>query len=92
MLGNLLAGTEESPGQVLTKGGKKVKVVRGMAGYGANLSNREKQNMKKDAIIEKYDVCVDKPNWENDLVQMQRRRFLQVLGILGFWRGNIVLP
>lgn len=52
MLGNLLAGTEESPGQTLVKNGKKVKIIRGMAGYGANISNREKQQMKKDDIFD----------------------------------------
>ena len=52
MLGNLLAGTEESPGQTLVKNGKKIKIIRGMAGYGANLSNREKQQMKKDDIFD----------------------------------------
>jgi hypothetical protein len=52
MLGNLLAGTEESPGEVLVKNGKKIKVIRGMAGYGANLANRQKQAMKKDDIFD----------------------------------------
>ncbi len=52
MLGNLLAGTDESPGQVLVKNGKKTKIIRGMAGYGANISNREKQQMKKDDIFD----------------------------------------
>lgn len=52
MLGNLLAGTEESPGEVLVKNGKKIKIIRGMAGYGANLANRQKQAMKKDDIFD----------------------------------------
>lgn len=52
MLGNLLAGTEESPGQTLVKNGKKIKIIRGMAGYGANLSNREKQQMKAQDIFD----------------------------------------
>jgi len=48
MLGSLLAGTDESPGNTLFKGGKKVKVVRGMAGFGANVSKtiREKEKEK----------------------------------------------
>jgi len=37
MLGSLLAGTEESPGIPFIKNGKKYKVVRGMASFGANL-------------------------------------------------------
>lgn len=42
MLGNFLAGTDESPGKILVKDGKRVKLVRGMSGYGANLSRKEK--------------------------------------------------
>jgi IMP dehydrogenase len=55
MLGNLLAGTDESPGQLLVKNGKKTKIIRGMAGYGANISNREKQQMKK---VERFCLAV----------------------------------
>jgi len=39
----LLAGTDESPGQTIFKGGKKIKIIRGMAGYGANMANRQRQ-------------------------------------------------
>lgn len=35
MCGNLFAGTDESPGSVITRGGKKVKVFRGMASRAA---------------------------------------------------------
>lgn len=35
MCGNLFAGTDESPGSVVTRGGKKVKVFRGMASRSA---------------------------------------------------------
>merc|ERR1712137_190813 len=48
MLGSLLAGTDESPGKTLVKGGKKVKVVRGMAGYGANMSKNKRTTGKDD--------------------------------------------
>jgi len=48
MMGNLLAGTDESPGQTLFKGGKKVKIVRGMAGYGANMSDRQRRKLNDD--------------------------------------------
>eukprot|EP01095_Lingulamoeba_sp_RSL-Kostka_P000226 TRINITY_DN10349_c0_g1_i1.p1 TRINITY_DN10349_c0_g1~~TRINITY_DN10349_c0_g1_i1.p1 ORF type:complete len:497 (-),score=236.46 TRINITY_DN10349_c0_g1_i1:205-1695(-) len=50
MVGSLLAGTDESPGKTLVKGGKKVKVVRGMAGYGANMAKRQKQTGKDDVF------------------------------------------
>ena len=38
MVGRLVAGCDEGPGKVLLKDGKRVKIYRGMAGYGANLS------------------------------------------------------
>lgn len=43
MLGNMLAGTDEAPGRVLVKDGKKVKIIRGMAGFGANISKAERE-------------------------------------------------
>lgn len=48
MLGNLLAGTDESPGQTIIKEGRKFKVYRGMAGFGANMSKRERDGVEKD--------------------------------------------
>eukprot|EP00727_Mastigamoeba_balamuthi_P014249 m51a1_g9447 inosine-5 -monophosphate dehydrogenase, putative (482) ;mRNA; r:484835-486651 len=50
MLGSSLAGTDESPGQVLVKDGKKVKVLRGMAGYGAAISRREHAGQRGDVF------------------------------------------
>ncbi len=44
MLGSLLAGTDESPGIPLIKNGKKFKVVRGMASYGAKFGREAKEN------------------------------------------------
>lgn len=44
MVGRLIAGCDESPGQVLLKDGKRVKIYRGMAGYGANLSKAQRLN------------------------------------------------
>jgi IMP dehydrogenase len=38
MLGRLVGGCEESPGKVMYKEGKLVKIFRGMAGLGANIS------------------------------------------------------
>jgi len=38
MLGRLVAGAEESPSRVMYREGKLVKVYRGMAGLGANVS------------------------------------------------------
>ena len=50
MLGSLLAGTDESPGTMLTKDGKKVKMVRGMAGLAANLSKAQREKQKADGV------------------------------------------
>ncbi|MBS3119180.1 IMP dehydrogenase [Candidatus Woesearchaeota archaeon] len=43
MLGNLLAGTEESPGTVVLREGKKYKIYRGSAGYGTALSRKQQK-------------------------------------------------
>jgi IMP dehydrogenase len=51
MLGNMLAGTEESPGHVLVKDGRKVKVVRGMAGIGANVSKASREKSSEEADV-----------------------------------------
>lgn len=51
MLGNMLAGTDESPGRVLVKDGKKVKIIRGMAGYGANISKAEREKQTDDDVF-----------------------------------------
>jgi IMP dehydrogenase len=40
MVGNLLAGTQESPGMVVTRNGARVKVIRGMASAGAAAARR----------------------------------------------------
>jgi len=41
MLGNLLAGTDESPGAPVIRNGRRYKVVRGMASLTANVDRRE---------------------------------------------------
>jgi len=62
MLGSLLAGTDESPGNTIIKGGKKVKVIRGMAGYGANIAknqrDKEKEKDPYDLIPEGVEAVV----------------------------------
>ncbi len=50
MLGSVLAGTDESPGDLLIKDGRQVKIIRGMAGYGANMSKRERENVRSDVF------------------------------------------
>ena len=52
MLGSLLAGTDESPGFPLIKNGKKFKVYRGMASYGARLGRYAKQNNNENNVLD----------------------------------------
>ena len=48
MLGSMLAGTDESPGKPIIKNGKKIKIVRGMASYGAKLGRDAKSKKEGD--------------------------------------------
>jgi IMP dehydrogenase len=41
MLGNLLAGTDQSPGAAVIRDGRRYKVVRGMASLTANIARKE---------------------------------------------------
>lgn len=52
MLGNLLSGTEETPGRVLHKDGKQFKIYRGMASFGAaaGRAEMEKGEWQEDAL------------------------------------------
>ena len=43
MLGGLLAGTEESPGSSVLRGGRSYKVIRGMASLGATLGREARE-------------------------------------------------
>lgn len=43
MLGRMIAGSDESPGSVLVREGKRLKRIRGMAGAEANISNASRQ-------------------------------------------------
>lgn len=47
MLGRTLASTEESPGEIIFRNGKRFKYVRGMASTMANLSKQEKTTNKR---------------------------------------------
>jgi IMP dehydrogenase len=44
MLGGFIAGTTETPGHIMIKGNKKVKLIRGMAGRISNLNKSIKNN------------------------------------------------
>lgn len=59
MMGNILAGTDESPGMVLMKNGRKYKVSRGMASLGANINRREtKTEDAADYVAEGVEAMV----------------------------------
>lgn len=59
MLGSMLAGFDESPGDIIDKNGKKCKMIRGMAGTLANISkserNGENKNERKSIVSEGAD-------------------------------------
>jgi IMP dehydrogenase len=48
MLGNFLSGTDETPGQIIIKDNKKMKMVRGMAGIISNFKKKQKLNENTD--------------------------------------------
>jgi IMP dehydrogenase len=48
MIGSLLAGTDESPGLLVTRNGTKYKIYRGMASLTATLSRKKKEKPKED--------------------------------------------
>ena len=50
MVGSLLAGTDESPGAAVVRGGRRFKVVRGMASLSANVERKaiERQDQLED--------------------------------------------
>jgi IMP dehydrogenase len=50
MIGNMLAGTTESPGTVVNRGGTRVKVFRGMASAGAAAARRAIDGDARDVI------------------------------------------
>ncbi len=50
MLGSILAGTDESPGKVITKDGKKYKEYRGMGSLGAMESNQSSDRYQQKNV------------------------------------------
>lgn len=59
MLGRTLASTEESPGQIIYRNGKRFKYIRGMASTMASLSNQEKTKKIKQDISSMTSEGVD---------------------------------
>ena len=52
MVGTLLAGTDEAPGNIVTRNGRKYKVTRGMASLGANAARKIKENPLDEKVLE----------------------------------------
>lgn len=68
MLGKSLAGTTESPGNIIYKSGKRFKYYRGMASAMANLSKQEKQgnDINTNFHVEGVDGIVEYKGCVND--------------------------
>lgn len=56
MLGNLLSGTDESPGRILSKDNKQFKIIRGMAGLSANISKNQNIGSSEKTIEATFDM------------------------------------
>ncbi|HEV8557722.1 MAG TPA: IMP dehydrogenase [Actinophytocola sp.] len=60
MLGSLLAGTAESPGELILHGGKQYKIYRGMGSIGAMQSRGEAKSYSKDRYFQDDVLSEDK--------------------------------
>jgi IMP dehydrogenase len=52
MLGSMLAGTDETPGRILTRDGQKKKLVRGMAGADTNAEKARREGKDESEVYE----------------------------------------
>jgi IMP dehydrogenase len=59
MIGSLLAGTEESPGETVVRGGARYKVYRGMASAGAAAARRQRERPDEpDELLDELAAAV----------------------------------
>ena len=87
MVGSLLAGTEESPGLTVTRGGMKYKVYRGMASLAATLS---KKSIERDgAALEEEDVSGVVPEGVESMVPYRGRAAEVVAQMAGGVRSGM---
>jgi IMP dehydrogenase len=84
MLGSGLAGTDETPGIEMMRDGRRVKMLRGMAGLGANLNRRI-----KDRSIEDGDVFEITPEGVDAYVPCRGPVENIVSGFVGGMRSGI---
>ncbi|MDI1494849.1 MAG: inosine-5'-monophosphate dehydrogenase [Cenarchaeum symbiont of Oopsacas minuta] len=77
MVGSMLGGTDESPGSVLTKNGKRFKVYRGMASLAASLGRKSKEQLAQaqneddlnDYVAEGVEAMVPYKGSVNDILK-----------------------
>ena len=76
MIGSMLGGTDESPGSLLTKNGKRFKIYRGMASLSASLSRKSKENVTdafdddlNDYVAEGVEAMVPYKGSVNDILK-----------------------
>lgn len=68
MLGNMLAGTDQAPGEIIEIDGKKFKSYRGMASLDANLQRKDVKNDRKDIIVEGVSGLVSYKGDANEVI------------------------
>ncbi|KER06208.1 Inosine-5'-monophosphate dehydrogenase protein [Marine Group I thaumarchaeote SCGC AAA799-E16] len=76
MVGSMLGGTDESPGTVLTKNGKRFKVYRGMASLAASIGRKSKETGSisldddlNDYVAEGVEAMVPYKGTVNDILK-----------------------
>lgn len=58
MIGSLLAGTNESPGKIIQRKGRRYKIIRGMASLGATMSREDTTDELEQVVPEGVEAAV----------------------------------